>query len=219
MPLLLYAVTEGDGAAADLPPGAAGASVRSVKISGLTCFYSDSTLAASDTRATALEFHQVVNSLLQAADIIPFRFPTLLADTTEMASEIERHAAEYHDGLARIRGRVQIEIRIRFRGHDDKDGTRAAAKSGVEYLRRRHHHHIQLTSAAEALRAAGGALIEGWREREYSDHLRCFALIARGSFARLQDALAGAAIPSHLLVRVSGPWAATEFLKGIDDET
>jgi Gas vesicle synthesis protein GvpL/GvpF len=214
MPFLLYGVTESPEAVADLPFGVAGAIVQRMEVSRLTCFYSEnSTLTASNTRETALEFHRVVNSLCEKTEIIPFRFPTLLNERAEIASEIEKHAAEYYEGLANIRGRVQIEIRIHFRDDVESDSTRAAANSGADYLRYRYDHHLQLQSATVAVRSAAGELIERWREREYSDHLRCFALIARGSFAAVQAALSKAEISSNLLARVSGPWPATEFLK------
>lgn len=214
MPLLLYAVTESIHPLVDLQFGVAGATVQCIEVCELTCFYSEnSALAASNTRQTALEFHQVVNSLFEKTDIIPFRFPTLLADRAELTSEFEKHAPEYHQGLAIIRGRVQIEIRIAFRDKGENDKTRAEANSGGDYLRARYDHHRQLRSAAEVLRTAGGELIERWREREYSDHLRCFGLVARGSFTAIQGALSRAAISSNLLARVSGPWPATEFLR------
>lgn len=214
MPLLLYGVTESDGATVDLPLGVARATVESIQISGITCFYSEhSTLAASITREAALEFHQIVNSLFQTRDIISFRFPTLVTDSVEMVAEIEKHAAEYHEGLDKLRGRVQIDIRIHRPGTEQQQGPGHPANSGSEYLRARHERHMLLKAAAQALRAAGGELIEQWREREYSDHLRCFALIARASFAGVQASLAAAAIDSELLARVSGPWPPTEFLK------
>lgn len=214
MPFLLYGVTECIGATDGLPAGVAAASVEEIEISGLTCFYSEGpTLTASSTRDMALEFQQIVNRLFQMRDIIPFRFPTLLADRAEIKAAIELHAAEYHEGLAQIRGRAQIEVRIRFRDEGNQDAKPVGANSGAEYLRARQQRHTQLKSAAIALRQAAGDAIEGWREREHSDNLRCFALIARGSFPAVRAALAKAAIPSHLLARVSGPWPATEFLK------
>lgn len=213
MPLLLYGVTESDGAFVDLPGGVAGVTVQRVQIACLTCFFSEhSTLATSNTRETALEFHRVVNTLFKTRDIIPFRFPTLLSDRAEMVAEIEKHAAEYHEGLDKVHGRVQIEIRIHRLGANEQHEPGDSTSSGAEYLRARHRRYMQLKSAAEALRAAGGETIERWREREYSDHLRCFALIARGSMADVHAALAAAIIDSELLAHVSGPWPPTQFL-------
>lgn len=216
MPFLLYAVTESEGAAVDLPPGAAGSLVESIEVCGLRCFYSQhSTFAPGNPRETALEFHRVVHSLFRKRDMIPFRFPTVLADNSEVASEIQRRAAEYHESLAKLRGRAQIEIRISHRGaqEQEEDSSPGAAKSGAEYLRARYHRQLQLQAAAKDLRARAGNLIESWRERASSDHLRCFGLIARDSFDAIQAALSQAALPSELLARVSGPWPPTEFLR------
>jgi hypothetical protein len=214
MPFLLYGVTESAGATAGSPAGLAGAGVEEMEISGLTCFYSETpTLPPSSTRGTALEFQQVINSIFQKCDIIPFRFPTLLADRAEIKSAVETHAAEYHDGLAQIRGRAQIEVRIGFREEETQSRTQVGASSGAGYLRGRQQRHTQLKSAAKALREAAGDLIERWCEREHADNLRCFALIARASFPSIQAALAKTALSSNLVARVSGPWPATEFWK------
>jgi hypothetical protein len=220
MPVLLYAVTEKSSLAIDLPPGAGGATVQRMECCGLTCFYSENSIMdRANTRETALQFHDVVNSIFQKLDLIPFRFPTLLADCAEITSEIEKRAASYHTGLEKIRGHVQMEIRIQSRGSRQEDTTQGAATSGAEYLRARQNRHINLKTASSALQAAAAAVIELWHEREYSDSLRCFALVPRGSVDDFQQALAGAAIPSDLLARVSGPWPATEFLeRGADGE-
>ena len=130
MPLLLYGVTDCGGEVADLPSGVAGATVQSVEFSRLVCFYSEySPVMASDTRQAALAFYRVVHSLFQKIAIIPFRFPTVLSDHAEVASEIEKHAAEYHAGLAKVRGCVQIEIRIRFRVDDHPQMTPSTPRS------------------------------------------------------------------------------------------
>jgi Gas vesicle synthesis protein GvpL/GvpF len=185
-----------------------------MQVSGLACFYSEhSTLAAGNTRERALEFHQIVKHLFELGEIIPFRFPTLLADRAEIASEIEKHSPEYKEGFAKIRGRVQIEIRIRPRVPEKEAIVRNAASAGTGYLQARYDRYLQLRSAADALRAAAGEFIENWREREYSDHLRCFGLIARDSYGAVQPGMARASLPSHIEARVSGPWPPTEFLK------
>jgi len=166
MPVLLYAVTEASSLGIDLPPGAEGATVQRIECSGLTGFYSEnSTLEHANTRETALQFHNVVNSIFQKLDIIPFRFPTLLADSAEITSEIEKHAANYHTGLEKVRGHVQMEIRIQSRASRQEDTTQGAAKSGAEYLRARQNRHMHLKTASGALQAAAAAVIERWRER------------------------------------------------------
>lgn len=218
MPLLLYGVSEPVAAAMDCPPGVAGAPVQTIEAGGLLCFYSEyPTVPANNTRDLALQFHSVVNHIFGNRDIIPFRFPTLLHSREEITSEIGKRAAEYRDDFERIRGRLQIEIRICSRASKEEGALGGGVKSGAEYLRSRSKRGLELTSVSERLRAAAADLIERWRERQSSDHLRCFALIPRGAFPRLQTALAVVDIPAHLLVRLSGPWPPTEFLKERSD--
>lgn len=214
MAFLLYAVTESSPAALASPPGVGGASVNSLEVCGLTCCYSECpTGADANTRETALQFHRVVSKLFEKNDVIPFRFPTFLSDRAQMKSEIEKHASEYHDGLAKVRGRVQMEIRIQCRDKEQEPGTRGDVTSGTEYLRRRYRRHVLISAAGDTLRSATAEWIEQWRTRECSGNLRCFALIPRGHVQDFQRALAEASMESDLVARVSGPWPATEFLK------
>lgn len=216
MPFLLYGVTELADVAPHLSSAVQGAKVETIEVGGLRLFYSfSSMLSGNAVRDAALEFHRVVQAIFGAADVIPFRFPTLMANEAELASEIQQHAAEYHGWLARVRGQVQMEIRIQ---HSDSEvdvisGARATY-SGAEYLRSRQSRQMELQAAATALEGAARGLTQGWRQRGSSDHVRCFALVARGSVAEFRQALANAHIASNLTARVSGPWPPTEFFGG-----
>ena len=214
MAFLLYAVMESSPAVLEVSSGVGGASVNAMEVCGLTCCYSECPPRRdANTRETALQFHRVVSSLFEKNDLMPFRFPTFLADHEEIKSEIEQHATEYHHALAKVRGRVQMEIRIHFRQKEQEPGMRGDGTSGTEYLRRRYHRHVLTTSAADSLRSAASKWIEQWRTRERSGNLRCFALIPRGHVQDFQRALAAGSIESDLVARVSGPWPATEFLR------
>ncbi len=104
-----------------------------------------------------------------------------------------------------------MEIRIQRRSSQALSAS--AKSSGAAYLRARHAHRREMRLAADALRTAGRDLIERWHECEYADHLRCFALIARGAIANFQQSLCKATIAGELLARISGPWPPTEFLE------
>jgi Gas vesicle synthesis protein GvpL/GvpF len=213
MPVLLYGIIESGSEVLTLQPGVAGATIQTTGRSDLQCFYShNSTLPGSAPREAVLEFHRVVQAIFSARDMIPFRFPTLMADEAELASQLQEHAAEYHLWLARVRGRVQMEIRIHYR--DDGPGSRkeaGGAVSGTEYLRFRQARQAKLDAAAGVLKGAVLGHTTGWRQRGSSDHLRCFALVGRDSVAQFQRSLASTEIPADLIARVSGPWPPTEF--------
>ncbi|MBV8477653.1 MAG: GvpL/GvpF family gas vesicle protein [Acidobacteria bacterium] len=210
MPLLLYAVIEGGEPGPELPSGVAGVTIQSMKASGLRCFYAaHRILSGFDPRETALEFHRVVQAIFRAADVIPFRFPTLLADETQLRSELQTRAAKYHEDLARVRGRVQMEIRIEF-SNGGRDEARAKL-SGAEYLRTRQSRQATLECVAAMLNRAVCGLLADWRQHELRDQLRCFALVGRTSVTEFERVLASAKIGPELRARISGPWPATAF--------
>lgn len=214
MPLLLYGVTEVHGNVLDLPTGMGGARVQRIEVSGLSCFYSlNSTLSGIPPRESALQFHGVLQAILSAQDIIPFRFPTLVTEA-ELQSQVQEHAAEYHEWLARVRGRVQMEIRIEYRDLEQSSGEADAGEvSGTKYLRARQKRLSVLEAAAGVLKSKAADFIQGWRQRSSSDHLRCFALVRREVVADFRHRMASAEISSDLTARISGPWPAMEFFR------
>src|SRR5579862_1858746 len=105
MPLLVYCIAEA-GSKIEIPPcGVQGASLRTLIESGLICFLSDYDHSAggNHVRDAALDFNRVLQELLRQAAIVPFRFPTLLEDESEIRRFLLQHAAEYCDALARLR--------------------------------------------------------------------------------------------------------------------
>lgn len=218
MALLLYGVIQTGGAELDLPKGVADCKIEETELSHLACFFSEhSTLAGLKTPDAAMEFHRVISSILAVKDLIPFRFPTVLADYSELQQELGAHAEEYTNWLARVRGMVQMETRITYRDSALPAGDQNEKKgSGAEYLRQRQNRQASLQSAATKIREQIRTLAKGWRQRESSDHLRCFVLIKRESVAEFQRALSRVTISPDLSARASGPWPATEFF---DKET
>lgn len=214
MPLLLYGVTEVRGNVFDLPTGVGGAPVQRTEVSGLSCFYSlNSTLSGTPPRESALQFHAVLQAILSAQDIIPFRFPTLVTEA-ELQSQVQEHATEYHEWLARVRGRVQMEMRIEYRDSEPDSGKGDAGEvSGAKYLQVRQKRLTMLESAAGILKSKAADFIHGWRQRSSSDRVRCFALVGREAVADFQRRMASAEISSDLTARISGPWPAMEFFR------
>jgi hypothetical protein len=54
--------------------------------------------------------------------------------------------------------------------------------------------------------------VADWRERKTAGGIRLFALVPRSALTQFKKKLAGLTIDSELMVRVTGPWPATEFL-------
>jgi hypothetical protein len=148
-----------------------------------------------------------MQAILSSADVIPFRFPTLMADEAQLVSEIREHAAQLHRFLARVRGRLQMEARI-----SPADSTaKEISGSGAEYLRARREGQRKLEMTAAALKTAAAGVVRGWQQRISSAEIRCFVLVERKSVGLFQAALGRVHVPPDLVARISGPWPPTEF--------
>ena len=210
MPLLLYCMIDGDLQVAPPPHGVQEAAVEQVCDAELCCFFSQIERLASDpasVKASAFQFHSVVSSVFAHTAVIPFRFPTLVADANELKSHLREHAAEYRHVLVRLHGMVQMEIRISVAAPD------ANRESGAQYLRGRQERHARLRDAASNVRQATQSVVGDWRERETNEGWRCYALVERSRIAQFQEVVRSVEAPDGLQMTVSGPWPATEFIK------
>ncbi len=209
MPLLPYCIVEAGLQLSVSPRGVQGAAVEQLCDSGLCCFYSQLERLVPDppsVKQAAFQFHGVVTSVFDQAAVIPFRFPTLVADTNELTSHLRSRAAEYREALRRLRGLVQMEIRISNAAQD------TTSASGTEYLRNRQQRTAGLEEAASNIRAQMQSILADWRERETSKGWRCYALIARFGVMKFQEMVRSLEAPVGLQLTVSGPWPATEFI-------
>jgi hypothetical protein len=208
MPLLAYCIAEA-GAKIEIPcRGVQGKPIQTVPESGLISFVSEYGGAAGrdQIRGSALEFNRVLQNLLQQAAIVPFRFPTVVADESEMCGFLREHAEEYLENLRCLRDLVQMEINL------TTDESPQASSSGTDYLRTRQARHQKFTATAETIREALAVWAKDWREHESAGGTRCYALIPRDTVQSVLQRLRAMNIPGDLRARVTGPWPATEFL-------
>jgi len=210
MPLLLYCMIEAELQVAPPSQGVQEADVEQVCDAGLCCFYSQIERFASDpasAKASALRFHEVVSFVFGHAAVVPFRFPTLVADVNELTSHLRAHAAEYRDALVRLRGMVQMEVRIASGAPDP------SRQSGAQYLHDRREHLAELRNAASHVRRTTQSVLAEWRERETNKGWRCYALVGRAQTGRFQEMVRSLKVAEGLQLTVTGPWPATEFIK------
>jgi Gas vesicle synthesis protein GvpL/GvpF len=216
MPILAYCMTDVGFSLKSPTTGVHGATLEGVEAGGVRCLFSSISErelpVGGHAQENALAFHRVLQEVFAQTAVLPFRFPTLLQDKSELVAYIQDHAGEYQSALARLRDAVQMEIRITPRESATKSQQRSNA-SGAEYLRERLARQRRLQLAAQALQEESASLVRGWRRRESGEALRCFILLDRGRISEFQSALASARVPPNLTVRVSGPWPATEFVK------
>jgi hypothetical protein len=224
MSLLVYCVAEQSAAVENTRAGVGGMIVECIEHTGLRCFLSRNVAlvesAGEPIRDAALAFHRVLEEIFEQAAIIPFRFPTLLSDEPEVIAHLEEHAAEYREALVRLRNMVQMELRIRLTdpefplGNASPDSPQSAVKpSGTEYLLKIQNRHANLERVVQKFRQAGASWINGWRQRDSREGIRCFALIRRDAVCDFQSEFEKMPIQPELRARLSGPWPATEFIE------
>lgn len=209
MPLLAYCIAEA-GPEIEIPrEGLQNAIIRTVSECGLISFVSDYQPQGdrNHLRGAVLDFNRVLQALLQHVAIIPFRFPTVVADESDMSNLLRDHAAQYRESLMRLRDVVQLELNLTFAGPIPTSNG-----SGTQYLRARQTGHHLLADSAQNVRLALTAWIQDWRQHESSKGMRCYLLVPRASVTTVLERLKQTTIASALRARVTGPWPATEFL-------
>jgi hypothetical protein len=207
MPLLAYCIAEA-GAKIEVPgSGVQGKSVQTIAESGLIGFVSEYNGAGDrkQIRGTAMEFNRVLQHLLQHAAVVPFRFPTVVADESEMRGFLREHAEEYSENLQRLRDAVQMEVSL------TSDESPKVGVSGADYLRTRQARHQKFTATAGTIREALAPWAKDWRQHESTGGVRCYVLIPRDAVQTVLERLQGLKIPDDLRARVTGPWPATDF--------
>jgi hypothetical protein len=203
--LLAYCVTD---AAATVPAtGVRGAPVRTINMESLNCIYSPLIPPQEFDSDDALKFHSVLNSAFEQYAIIPFRFPTLLQNETDLQNHLREKQARYLEDLRQLADLVQMEIRFRL---EEKKSN--SPRSGTEYLQNKQAISGELQSLAQQARAALGDMVVDWKERPTDQGLRCYALIKRQQVSDLRQRLQATRFATPKPAIVSGPWPATEFL-------
>lgn len=218
MPLLPYCITEIKPQIEIPSTGVQGMPVEVFEDAGLRCLvsrYGDTlTLAnhrlAQPIRETAIEFNRVLQQVFRQIAIIPFRFPTVLANESELSSFVGEHREEYLRVLPRLRDMVQVEIRVAYQRSPQQSGTE---KSGLTYMREQQIQLRLLESAITLMRTAGQRWIESWRERQVLGGVRCYALVTRPAMKKFIEEIGAVEISPVVVARVTGPWPPTEFLQ------
>ena len=219
MPVLVYCLSEL--LAIAIPEKGVGElAVESLEQDGIRCFFSRSDsrdqILGPPARETALAFHSVITSVFRQVAVIPFRFPTILEDETELRTHLTEQESTYREALIHVRNLVQMELHLLPKpAFQEKQGSEEvpANLTGTEYLRARQVEQRKLADLSAALRQIGGSLIRDWRERRSAHGLRCFALIERHSIGHFNDLIMTTQVAPELSARVSGPWPASEFIQ------
>jgi hypothetical protein len=171
--------------------------------------------ADADVSAETLWRHEeVVEALMADRDLLPVRYGTRLEDEHAVARAVEERREELAAALDRVRGAVELSVRVVAAATAPASPPAADASSGAEYLRLRSRAEASRERAARALHeplsALARASVEG-RPRPpelfraaylvESDAVESFAAEVAG----LQEANTG------LGILCTGPWPPYSF--------
>lgn len=118
----------------------------------LACFYREREDAPQASENEVREFFTANQALFAQADILEFRFPTVLHGIKELEEFVARHEAAILSELERLRGLVQLTAYL------PKDSAvNDPARSGTEYLQKKSARAREQIQEIDAARAAAGS--------------------------------------------------------------
>ena len=193
----LYAIT--DDPKPPAPP------LQAVQSDGLAVLYAEAE-RREVTSETLWRHEQVVEKLMAERDLLPVRFGTLVPDAHAAAQAVAERRAELAISLDRVRGAVELAVRVETR--EPEAAPAARAESGRDYMsaKARRVAKVRLVHDPLALAARESVLHPG------PELLRAAYLVDRDAVddfvalvRRLQET------HSELDVLCTGPWPPYSF--------
>jgi Gas vesicle synthesis protein GvpL/GvpF len=185
-----------------------GAELREVSKNGVRYFYSEwrpARQTVEGLKQEILEFHRVNQGILEHATSIPFRFPTHVADESELTSLMEAQSGEYALELKRLRGMVQMKVAVEGSNH-----ANVTTSSGTEYLKQRQIANAPMNAAVEKIKNAAHDIASEIKQTRRGNGTSIFFLVPRERIDDLRNALGDLAFEAK--VTFSGPWPPSEFV-------
>lgn len=222
--LYLYAIV--DGAAQGLPamPGVDDGALAAVAAGGLLAVVSPAPAGAPAlSRARLLRHEAVVEALMAGRGVLPARFGTTVPRADLLAS-LERHGPALAQSLERVRGRVELALRVLDPALSEGPPARpprGEARDGRSYLqalREAERQQAALRAASDGVAAAIAAALAPLAEAVVlagpagRQLLKAAYLVRCGELEALRRAIDGqrAANPG-LAFLATGPWPAYSF--------
>src|SRR5437868_6208582 len=212
--LLLYCMTQDDvPSPCRSQNGVNGAEILDVAKNGVRYFYSQwhPARSADEVKQQALEFHRTNQKILEHTTLIPFRFPTSVANDAELAELMEAQSSEYALELHRLQGMVQMKVAVEGGSH-----ASVTASSGTEYLKQKQIANAPMNSAIEEIKRAAAQLVTETKQRRRGNGVALFFLLQRERVDQLRAVLQGLQTFSAK-VTFSGPWPPSEFVNCYPD--
>jgi gas vesicle protein GvpL/GvpF len=206
----LYAITDDPG-----PPLPDVAGLRLVRFDGLAAVCTPASEAELSPE-TLWRHEDVVEALMEDRDLLPVRYGTRLDDEAAVARAMEGRRDELAAALKRVRGAVELSVRVMAAGGAPAPSPPQPAErtSGAEYLRLRAEAEASRDEAARALNDPLAVLArESAQAQPHPPELfRAAYLVERGaidSFVAEVGRLQGES--PDLAILCTGPWPPYSF--------
>jgi hypothetical protein len=204
----LYAITDHPG-----PPLPDAVPLKAVPIDGLAAVCGPP--SEVETSAAALWRHEeVVEALMADRDLLPARYGTRLEDEAAVARAIEERRDELAAALDRVRGAVELSVRVAEPDTRPGGVAVAHAASGADYLRVRARAEAQRertrSAVHEPLLAFARASVEG--SPHAPELFRAAYLVERDAVASFAAEVARLqSLNPALRILCTGPWPPYSF--------
>lgn len=212
MPLLPYCAFEPDSKIPEMTTGVLQSPILSLTEGGLSALYSVIPALPSEAgelAQAAMSFQSTVQQVFGACAVIPFRFPSLLKEESDLRAHLRDHAEAYKKSLGELRGLAQMEIRITRLGGAPPAST---PQTGTEFLKSRQEGTRALSDASAMIREAAGDLVREWIERDAGGVARSYALVEHASAPEFKRRVGFVRLSGGTRAVVSGPWPPSEFI-------
>jgi hypothetical protein len=157
---------------------------------------------------------EIVEALMEDRDLLPVRYGTCLDDDAAAAHALEERYQELGGALDRVRGAVELSVRVLAAQEDGEPGEpqpRQAASSGSEYLRAKARAGRAVQSLHEPLARLARASTQR-PGRAPGELLRAAYLVDRGSADGFVERVASLQSTSPgLRLLCTGPWPPYSF--------
>ena len=201
--------------------GVSGERLRVVRVGAVAAIVGDVARIPAPTEAKLRAYTTLLAALaMTRQSVLPVRFGTVMQDDEELETILRLRQKTLTSQLARVRGRMQMTVRIVTEGEGGRgkgargrgQGAGKRVSSGSEYLalRAREHSASALPGFAPLNRAVARWVRDERVERR-GTVATVYHLIPRAAAGRYAAAIEAAAAAEGVRLLVSGPWPPHAF--------
>jgi hypothetical protein len=184
--------------------GLAGEQLRTIILGPLAAIVGEVTARPRPTVANLLRYDRILTELwTQNGALLPVRFGTVLADSSELDQAVTPRRATLRRRLAVVRDRAQMTVLVPIPYPNRRRARRPRARSGAEYL----HAAAAARDVPQLaqLRCAVRRWVRDERTQRRGSIATVYHLVPRGAADRYRSALERAAHDAGIRLRVLGP--------------